>query len=196
MEIVDLTALDGRGPAWGTACEELNATLLVWRAGEGQPEHVNEGLDVAVVALAGSGTLSVDGIVHQLTAGTLAIVPRGSTRSVVAGPEGLRCLTVHRRRGGLGMRTSGDWRRTRKRGDAERRVPCRKRETHVTPRGREETAPRATARPSELATDCCKLTHVRPAGGRYDATPRTRRRRGTLQQTVARSLTSRSRARE
>ena len=103
MEIVDLTALDGRGPAWGTASEELNATLLVWRAGEGQPEHVNEGRDVALVVLAGSGTLAVDGVEHPLAAGTLAVVPRGSTRSVVAGPDGLRCLTVHRRRGGLGM---------------------------------------------------------------------------------------------
>ncbi len=101
MEIVDLTALDGRGPAWGTASEELNATLLVWRAGEGQPEHVNESRDVALVVLAGSGTISVDGGTHPLGPGILAIVPRGAARSVVAGPDGLRCLTVHRRRGGL-----------------------------------------------------------------------------------------------
>ena len=101
MEIVDLAALEGHGPAWGTASEELNATLLVWRAGEGQPEHVNDGRDVAVVVLAGSGRLSVDGTEHELTAGTLAIVPRGAARSIVAGQEGLRCLTVHRRRGGL-----------------------------------------------------------------------------------------------
>jgi hypothetical protein len=47
------------------------------------------------------GTI-VDGR-RPLAAGTLAIVPRGSTRSVVAGPDGLRCLTVHRRRGGLAM---------------------------------------------------------------------------------------------
>jgi quercetin dioxygenase-like cupin family protein len=104
MEIVDLTALDGRGPAWGTASEDLNATLLVWRAGEGQAEHVNEGCDVALVVVAGSGTLSVGGAEHRLGPGTLAIVPRGATRKVVAGPEGLRCLTVHRRRGGLGLR--------------------------------------------------------------------------------------------
>ena len=109
VEIVDLTALDGRGPAWGTASEDLNATLLVWRAGEGQPEHVNEGRDVAVVVLGGSGTLFVDGMEHVLAAGTLAIVPRGAARSIVAGPEGLRCLTVHRRRGGLGL---GDFRDT------------------------------------------------------------------------------------
>jgi len=101
MEIVDLAALEGHGPAWGTASEELNATLLVWRAGEGQPEHVNDGRDVAVVVLAGSGTLSVDGTEHELTAATLAIVPRGAARSIVAGQDGLRCLTVHRRRGGL-----------------------------------------------------------------------------------------------
>ena len=107
MEIVDLTALEGRGPAWGTASEELNATLLVWRAAEGQPEHVNESRDVAVVVLAGSGTLFVDGTEHVLTAGTLAIVPRGATRRIVAGQDGLRCLTVHRRRGGLGL---GDFR--------------------------------------------------------------------------------------
>jgi hypothetical protein len=107
VEIVDLTALDGRGPAWGTASEELNATLLVWRAAEGQPEHVNTERDVAVVALAGSGTLTVDGAGHVLAAGTLAIVPRGASRSIVAGRDGLRCLTVHRRRGGLGL---GDFR--------------------------------------------------------------------------------------
>jgi len=101
MEIVDLVTLEGRGPAWGTASEELNATLLVWRAGEGQPEHVNASRDVAVVVLAGSGTISVDGTEHELAAGTLAIVPRGAVRSIVAGRDGLRCLTVHRRRGGL-----------------------------------------------------------------------------------------------
>jgi quercetin dioxygenase-like cupin family protein len=101
VEIVDLTTLDGRGPAWGAASEELNATLLVWRVGEGQPEHVNEACDVAIVALAGAGALIVDGAEHDLRAGTLAIVPRGARRSVVAGADGLRCLTVHRRRGGL-----------------------------------------------------------------------------------------------
>ena len=111
MEIVDLTTLDGRGPAWGTASEELNATLLVWRPREGQPEHVNEGRDVAIVVLAGSGVVTVDGAAHDLHAGTLAIVPRGASRSLVAGPEGLRCLTVHRRRGGLGM---SDFRGARK----------------------------------------------------------------------------------
>ena len=103
MDVVDLLALEGHGPAWGTASEDLNATLLLWRAGEGQPEHVNEERDVALVALAGGGTLVVDGAEHSLLEGVLAIVPRGASRSVVAGPQGLRCLSLHRRRGGLAI---------------------------------------------------------------------------------------------
>ena len=103
MDVVDLLSVEGRGPAWGTASEELNATLLVWREGEGQPEHVNEGREVALVVLEGAGTLLVDGVEHALVAGTLAIVPSGATRSVVAGEAGLRCLSLHRRRGGLAI---------------------------------------------------------------------------------------------
>ena len=103
VEVVDLLSVEGRGPAWGTASEELNATLLVWRDGEGQPEHVNDERDVAIVALAGAGTLVVDGDEHALSEGMLAIVPRGATRSLVAGPDGLRCLSLHRRRGGLAI---------------------------------------------------------------------------------------------
>jgi mannose-6-phosphate isomerase-like protein (cupin superfamily) len=103
VDVVDLLAVEGRGPAWGTASEDLNATLLVWRAGEGQPAHVNDACDVALLALAGSGSLTVDGEVHELAPGRLAIVPRGTTRALVAGGEGLRCVSVHRRRGGLAI---------------------------------------------------------------------------------------------
>ena len=94
VELVDLTAIAGRGPAWGMESEDLNATLLVWREGEGQPAHVNAERDVAIVALAGSGTLVVDGAEHALRPGMLAVVPRGARRSVVAGRDGLRCVTV------------------------------------------------------------------------------------------------------
>jgi mannose-6-phosphate isomerase-like protein (cupin superfamily) len=101
MDVVDLLSLEGHGPAWGTASEELNATLLLWRDGEGQPEHVNEERDVALVVLGGRGTLVVDGDEHALSEGALAIIPRGATRALVARTEGLRCLSIHRRRGGL-----------------------------------------------------------------------------------------------
>ena len=103
MDVVDLLAVEGRGPAFGTDSEDLNATLLLCLDGEWQPAHVNEERDVALVALYGAGTLVVDGEEHVLSEGTLAIVPRGATRSLVAGPDGLRCLSLHRRRGGLAI---------------------------------------------------------------------------------------------
>ncbi len=101
MEAVDLSSIEGRGPAWGTASQELNATLLIWDAGDGQPAHVNDERDVVLVVLDGSGTMSIDGDTLHATTGTLVVIPRGSNRSIVAGGEGMRCLTVHRRRGGL-----------------------------------------------------------------------------------------------
>jgi Hemerythrin HHE cation binding domain len=43
--VVDLLALVGRGPLWGTETVDLNATLLVWDANAAPPEHVNPELD-------------------------------------------------------------------------------------------------------------------------------------------------------
>ena len=92
---------EGSGPLWGTASEELNATLLQWRAGEGPPEHVNEERDVLVVVLAGSATVSADGDEHELTVGDATIIAKGRRRKIAAGREGVRYLSVHRRRAPL-----------------------------------------------------------------------------------------------
>ncbi len=89
------------GPVWGTESEELNATILEWAAGEGPREHVNESRDVAIVVLAGGGELTLGGDARALALGEVVVVPKGSVRQVVAGPEGIRYATVHRRRGGL-----------------------------------------------------------------------------------------------
>ncbi len=58
--VVDVAAFEGEGPVWGTASEDLNATLLVWPAGDGTPSHVNDERDVLVVVLAGSATVTID----------------------------------------------------------------------------------------------------------------------------------------
>ena len=89
------------GPVWGAASADLNATLLEWRPGEGPPEYVNEQLDVLYVVVSGSATLTVDGERHQLATGEATIVGKGARRALVAGPEGVRYLTAHTRRGGL-----------------------------------------------------------------------------------------------
>lgn len=99
--IVDLTVGEGRGPLWGEATEDLNLTLLAWPSGQGPAEHVNEERDVVLVVVAGSGVAVLDGERHEVRAGHAVVVPRGARRGLTAGPEGIRYLTVHRRRGGL-----------------------------------------------------------------------------------------------
>lgn len=91
----------GGGPVWGAASADLNATLLEWPAGQGPVEHVNEDRDVLYVVLAGSVKLTVDGAARELEAGEATIVDKGARRSLVAGPDGVRYLTAHVRRGGL-----------------------------------------------------------------------------------------------
>jgi quercetin dioxygenase-like cupin family protein len=87
-----------RGATHGLASDELNATPLSWKAGTGPPEHVNEERDVLVVVLDGSATLSIDGEERELARGESAIVPTGRRRKITAGGEGVRYLSVHRRR--------------------------------------------------------------------------------------------------
>lgn len=95
------------GPVWGTETEDLNATILEWRAGESTPAHVNDSRDVAVVVLAGAGTLELDDEERPLAAGEVVVVPKGSRRRIVAGVDGIRYATVHRRRGGLQIKSLG-----------------------------------------------------------------------------------------
>ena len=95
-----MTAAAG-GPVWGAASADLNATLLEWSAGHGPAEHVNEERDVLYVVLAGSATVTVDGEARELGAGEATIVDKGARRALVAGPDGVRYLTAHVRRGGL-----------------------------------------------------------------------------------------------
>ena len=103
VRIFDLSAAGGRGPVWGLESEDLNATLLAWRPGEGAPEHVNDERDVLVLVVDGSGEFDVDGERAELRAGQLIVVPKGSRRRIDAGPDGIRYVTVHRRRGGLAI---------------------------------------------------------------------------------------------
>lgn len=86
------------GPVWGTESEDLNATLLYWRAGEGPEEHVNSERDVLVVVLAGSAIVRTEEDECELTVGQTTIIAKGRRRKISAGREGVRYLSVHRRR--------------------------------------------------------------------------------------------------
>jgi quercetin dioxygenase-like cupin family protein len=92
------------GLTWGAASADLNATMLEWPAGEGPPEHVNEERDVLYVVLSGSAQLMVEGELRELAAGEATIVEKEARRALVAGPDGVRYLTAHTRRGGLELK--------------------------------------------------------------------------------------------
>jgi quercetin dioxygenase-like cupin family protein len=99
--VVDLLRRSGVGPLWGLASPDLNATLLAWPPGDGVAEHVNDDLDVLVIVLDGQGSAIVDGVSHDLAAGSAILIPRTTRRAIAAGDGGLRYVSVHRRRGPL-----------------------------------------------------------------------------------------------
>jgi quercetin dioxygenase-like cupin family protein len=96
--LADTGAPKESGPVWGTESEELNATLLSWRAGEGPVEHVNNERDVLVVVLAGSAIVRTEEDERELAVGETTIIAKGRRRKISAGREGVRYLSVHRRR--------------------------------------------------------------------------------------------------
>ena len=57
--------------------------------------------DVLYVVLTGSVTLTVDDEAFEFGAGEATIVDKGARRALTAGPDGVRYLTAHIRRGGL-----------------------------------------------------------------------------------------------
>ena len=87
-----------RGAAASLASDDLNVTPLTWKAGSGPPEHVNDERDVLVVVLGGSASLYIDGEERELAGGEAAIVAKGQRRKITAGPDGVRYLSIHRRR--------------------------------------------------------------------------------------------------
>ncbi|MGH3023953.1 MAG: cupin domain-containing protein, partial [Gaiellaceae bacterium] len=99
--VVDLVTPRGRGPLWGVETDDLNATLLAWSAGDGPAEHVNSERDVLLVVLGGSATVTIDGEPHALQQGDAVVLEKGRARGISAGPDGVRYLSVHRRRGPL-----------------------------------------------------------------------------------------------
>ena len=96
----------GEGTVWSLrAGSDLNANLVHFGAGRGVGEHVNDEVDVVFVGVAGMGFVEADGRHHALGAGELVFVPRGARRSTRGASEGFAYLTVHRRRGPMGIKT-------------------------------------------------------------------------------------------
>ena len=92
----------GDGVRWSLqGGDDLNVNLAHLDPGSHVDSHTNYEVDVVVVVLDGDGRLSIDTTDHELAPHVLALAPRGTERSIGAGPSGLTYLTIHRRRGPL-----------------------------------------------------------------------------------------------
>jgi quercetin dioxygenase-like cupin family protein len=108
--MTDLTGLlrsaEGDGVHWTLETSgDLNVNLVHLDAGHAVDEHTNDEVDVVIVVLAGRGRLMIDGHDTDVSAHVVTEVPRQVRRSVrAADDESLDYLSIHRRRGPLGIR--------------------------------------------------------------------------------------------
>ena len=105
--VVDLLGGTETGPRWGMASSDLNATLLVWPPGHELVEDTNSELDVLLIVLEGAGVATVDDQEHALVPGSALLVAKGSSRAIRAGADGIRYVSVHKRRRPLQLAGSG-----------------------------------------------------------------------------------------
>lgn len=91
---------DAADVAWKLELRDrhLDANLIRLAPGGEIGKHQGGEVDVLVHILAGSGTVGTGGDDVAVTAGDLLWLPRLSTRSFAAGPDGLSYLTIHNHR--------------------------------------------------------------------------------------------------
>jgi quercetin dioxygenase-like cupin family protein len=110
--MTDLTGLlqsaEGDGVHWTLDTSgDLNVNLVHLDAAHAVGEHANDEVDLVIVVLGGSGRLTIDGHGTDLAVHVVAHVPKTSRRSVRAADDAsLDYLSIHRRRGPLGIRGS------------------------------------------------------------------------------------------
>ena len=103
--LIDLQSISGLahggGPQWGQESEDLNLTLLSWPARHVIAPHTNNEVDVVLIAVAGTGEVTVNNQTLQLGPGLALLIPKGAERSIRSTSERFSYLSVHRRRRGL-----------------------------------------------------------------------------------------------
>jgi quercetin dioxygenase-like cupin family protein len=103
--VVDLAAVARapacQGVAWSSQSDDLSANLLVFASGDGIQPHVNEEVDVLIVAIAGEGVISIGETRRPFRAGQAILIPKGVQRGITSASDPFAYLTCHHRRAGL-----------------------------------------------------------------------------------------------
>ncbi|HEY6739711.1 MAG TPA: DUF2249 domain-containing protein, partial [Actinopolymorphaceae bacterium] len=96
----DPAAHDEIGAVWKLQVRErdLDSNIVALPPGGTIDAHTGPDLDVLIHVLAGAGWLTTELDSIDLAPGVLLWMPRRSRRQITAGTDGLRYLTVHRRR--------------------------------------------------------------------------------------------------
>jgi len=102
-ELIAASEPEATGAIWNLPVRErdLDSNVIALPAGHRIEAHLGPDLDVMIHVLDGTGTLLTERDDVPLSAGALVWLPRRSRREIIAGPEGLRYLTVHQRRQAL-----------------------------------------------------------------------------------------------
>ena len=100
---------DPAGVVWklDVQSRELDADVTTLSAGQDTGMHTGPEVDALIHVLSGSGRLTTELNVTDLSAGARLWMPKRSRRQFVAGPEGLRYLTIHQRRQFLNLMSAG-----------------------------------------------------------------------------------------
>lgn len=108
----DLAAGVGEADAMGAVFSlrmrqrDLDSNVIALSPGGGIAEHAGPEVDVLIHVIAGSGELTTETGPIPLEAGSLLWLPRRSRRAFNAGPQGMRYLTVHRKRESLKLHST------------------------------------------------------------------------------------------
>lgn len=100
---------DPAGVVWKLEMKnrELDAEVTALADGQDTGMHTGPELDSLVHVLSGGGSLTTELSTVELRPGDLLWMPRRSKRQFVAGPGGLRYLTVHQKRQFLNLMSAG-----------------------------------------------------------------------------------------
>ncbi|QLL09420.1 DUF2249 domain-containing protein [Mycobacterium vicinigordonae] len=96
-------AADATGAVWKleVRARDLDANVVAVPPEGRIDTHTGPDLDVLIHVLSGSGRLTTEEGIIDMHPGALLWLPRRSRRQFTAGPDGLRYLTVHKRRQAL-----------------------------------------------------------------------------------------------
>lgn len=105
-EVVDVAALlatrpDGDRAVLWSAGNQLQTNVVSLAPGARIDAHAEPALDVTLAVLVGALELGQDGLVVDVRAPAVVVLPAGARRSLTAGPDGVSYLTAHRPRTGM-----------------------------------------------------------------------------------------------